>query len=95
MKKRWLLAGLALCLMGTLGSPANAKKEVWFERYDTNGDGLWNYDEFTAANEHYIVTHPSEVRVTTKELRHQFDDFDADHDGLVRVEEVRKYHTWD
>ena len=94
MKKQLLLAGLALCLIGTLASPANAKKEVWFERYDTNGDGLWDYNEFAAANEQYYVTHPNEVRITKTELRRDFDDFDTDHNGLVRVEEVRKFHTW-
>jgi Ca2+-binding EF-hand superfamily protein len=93
MKKGFLFALLALSLVGV---PANAREKiVWFDTYDTNHDGLWTYDEFAAANQQYILTHPSEVKITTKELRRQFDDLDTDHDGVVKIEQVRTYHTWE
>jgi len=94
MKKQLVFASLAWCLFGFTYVPANAD-EVWFKTYDTNGDGLWDYKEFCTANDGYCVKHPKEVRVTTKELRRQFDDLDTDHDGLVRTEEVKTYHTWE
>ncbi|PWU02375.1 MAG: hypothetical protein C5B53_01750 [Candidatus Melainabacteria bacterium] len=92
MKKGLLFALLAWCLAG---SSANAKEVVWFDTYDVNHDGLWSFDEFAAANQHYLLTHPKEVKITTKELHRQFDDWDADHAGVVKMEQVRTYHTWE
>lgn len=93
MKKGLVLALLAL---GLIAAPTIAKeKVVWFDTYDLNHDGLWDYNEFASANEHYIVAHPQTVKVTTKELHRQFDDWDMDHTGTVKVEQVRTYHDWD
>jgi Ca2+-binding EF-hand superfamily protein len=95
MKREIISTVACLGLFGVLQAPAVAKEVVWFQSYDTNGDGSWSYPEFVAANEHYYTVHPKEVRITTKELRHQFDDLDVDHDGLVRVDEVKTYHNWE
>ena len=93
MKKGLVFALLAL---GLIAAPAIAKEKiVWFDTYDVNHDGLWTYDEFAAANDHYILTHPKEVKITTKELHRQFDDWDVDHSGVVKIEQVKTYHTWE
>jgi len=93
MKKGLVFALLAL---GLIVAPANAKEKiVWFDTYDVNHDGCWNFDEFEAANQHYIVTHPTEVKITTKELYRQFDDLDVDHAAVAKIEQVKTYHTWE
>jgi Ca2+-binding EF-hand superfamily protein len=93
MKKQLIFAALAGCLFGNLQVSALAD-EVWFNSYDTDGDHYWTYPEFTKAHEHYVKIHPKTAVVTTTQLRKDFDDLDVDHDGKVKIEEVRTYHTW-
>lgn len=94
MNKKITLASLAWCLVATVGAPALAA-DVWFTKYDVNGDGLWDYSEFVKANDAYYVAHPQEVKVTTKVLRQKFDDLDVGHTGVIKVDSVRTFHTWD
>jgi hypothetical protein len=93
MRKQIALVALAWSLFGAVQLPASADT-VWFKTYDTNADGLWSYPEFVKAQEQYILVHPQATRVTTTELRRQFDGLDVDHSGFVKMEQVRTYHDW-
>lgn len=94
MKKQLALVALAWSIFGAMQLPAKADT-VWFKTYDTNADGLWSYPEYVQAQEHYVLLHPTATKVTTTELRHQFDDLDVDHSGFVKMEQVKTIHTWE
>jgi Ca2+-binding EF-hand superfamily protein len=53
-----------------------------------------SYPEFVEAQDHWVKVHPKEVTITRKELRRQFDDLDTDHDGYVKIEQIRTFHDW-
>jgi Ca2+-binding EF-hand superfamily protein len=91
MKKQMALMALTLISLSSLQLPALA--DVWFDRYDHDHDGKWNYNEFKAANQAYWRAHHEKV-LADRALRDEYKALDADHDGYVTVENVRTYHHW-
>lgn len=92
--KKLALASFAFVLFGAGQVPALADT-VWFKTYDVNHDGSWSYPEYVQAETHYYTTHPKVVRVTTEEMRRNFDTLDTGHTGTVKIEQVRTIHDWD
>lgn len=104
MKKRLvLLCALALSI-GSLQLPATAKHHgappnappppAWFDHYDHNHDGYWNWDEFRSAHYRWLEEHPGAEHWSEKELRRRYKELAKDHNGYVRWEEVQKVHPW-
>jgi Ca2+-binding EF-hand superfamily protein len=91
MKKQLALMALTLISVGSLQMPALA--DAWFDTWDHNHDGKWDYNEFRGANQEYWKAHHEKV-VADRELRNAYNRMDADHDGFVTVENVRTYHNW-
>ena len=85
-----LLSSMVLGIMAI--SPALA--DGWYEHHDHDHDGRWNYNEFRAANNNWYAHHAGEHRYNDRELRNQFNHYDADHDGFVTREQVQTFHTW-
>ena len=88
----------ALCLsimaMSSLQLPSMGD-DAWFNKYDRNHDGHWDYNEFQKAHTNWYHRHHEGPKVTSVELRKQFDSWDTDHHGWVTPDHVRSYHHWD
>jgi Ca2+-binding EF-hand superfamily protein len=91
MKKQLALVALSMIALGSLQLPALA--DPWFDRWDHDHDGKWDYNEFKAANRDYWRAHHEKV-LADRELRAAYKHLDADHDGYVTVEDVKTYHHW-
>ena len=93
MKKQ--LAIIAALYMGLVSvqSPALAD-DAWFNRYDHNHDGHWDWAEFKKAHYEWYKHHPGEKKWKEAELRAEFDRLGAAHHGWVAPDDVRTWHTW-
>jgi Ca2+-binding EF-hand superfamily protein len=91
MKKQFALLVLTLISLGSLQLPALA--DPWFDHWDRDHDGRWNYNDFRAANRAYWAAHHEHV-LADQALRRAYRELDHDHDGYVTVEDVRTYHHW-
>lgn len=67
----------------------------WFNRWDSNHDGYWNWREFHNANRYYYQHHPEGPAYGYWGLHRQFHDLDHDGDGRLRPDDVRGFHNWD
>jgi len=92
--KKLALASLILAMFGASQVPASADT-IWFKSYDVDHDGYWSYPEYVQAETHYYTTHPKVTRITTEEMRRNFDTLDSGHTGMVKVEQVRTIHDWE
>lgn len=68
--------------------------EVWYEKYDTDHDHHWSYNEFRDANLSYYKLHKDEKRLEDAQMRTEFDKMAIGHPGYVDVETVKTYHHW-
>jgi hypothetical protein len=92
MKRQLVLAALTLLAVGA--QTAARADDAWFNKYDHNHDGHWNYGEFKKAHYDYWKHHHDEKRWSDKELRAQWAQWDAEHHGYVTPEQVREFHHW-
>jgi Ca2+-binding EF-hand superfamily protein len=86
MKKGIFLTSLVALSLASIQGPALADHDGWFNKYDRDHDGRWNYDEFCA----YQKAHHKHL--SDREMREMYDRYDRDHDGYWRREEAHEYH---
>ncbi len=104
MKKRLILLFAITLSLGSLqlpvtarhhGAPPNAPPPpAWFNEYDHNHDGYWNWDEFRKAHYRWLETHPGSERCSEKELRRRYQELCKEHKGQLRWSEVQSFHPW-
>jgi hypothetical protein len=92
MKKYLALIALACVTLG--GFQSAQADDPWFNKWDHNHDGHWNYDEFRKAHEAYYRHHKDEKRWSDAELRAEFNRRAAAHAEWVAPEDVRDFHHW-
>ena len=93
MKRQFALIALAVIALGALHGPAIAG-DPWFDRYDHNRDGHWDYNEFKKAHNDYWKHHRDERRWNDAELRAEWDRRAGGHPGWVEPGNVRDFHHW-
>ena len=94
MKRQLTALVLFSMAFGTLQLPARADFNVTFGRYDRNHDRRWDYREFNDANRYYYQNHPDVQVISRRDMRHEFNRLDCNHDGYLQPTEVQTYHTW-
>jgi hypothetical protein len=86
---------IALACLAVLAFSTAAKADdPWFDKYDHNHDGHWNYNEFKRAHYDWWKAHRNEKRISDAELRAQYNSWDTAHHGWVDRDQVREYHHW-
>ena len=93
MKKQFALIALGWFALGSLQTPALAN-DPWFDKWDHNHDGHWNYVEFKRAHDDYWRHHRDEKRWNDAELRAEWDRRAAAHHEWVAAEDMRDFHHW-
>ena len=93
MKRQFTLIAMAWLAVGSLQVPALAD-DPWFDKWDHNHDGHWNYNEFQKAHSDYWRHHRDEKRLTDSELRAEWNRRAAAHHEWVEANEVRDFHHW-
>jgi Ca2+-binding EF-hand superfamily protein len=93
MKSKLLLASL-ICTSFAAMQQASFADNHWFDRCDRDGDGRWNYNEYSNSERLWIKEHPDAARVSERDMQRDFEKYDSDRDGFVKVEEVREHHPW-
>ena len=93
MKKR--LASTATIWVAILSflAPALAD-DPWFDKWDRDHDGHWNYEEFKRAHYDYWKHHQDEQHWKDAELRAEFNRRAAAHRQWVDAQEIRDFHHW-
>jgi len=66
----------------------------WFDRYDKNHDGHWDYSEFHRAHSEYWKRHQDEGPLTDEELRAEFGRRAYNPRGFVQKGGVKDFHNW-
>ncbi len=92
MKKYLLLLAASFITLGSL--QAAQADDAWFNRWDRNHDGHWDYNEFRKAHYQYWKLHHDEKRLSDAELRAEFDRRAAAHARYVEANDVRDFHHW-
>ena len=94
MKRQFTLIATALLTLGSLQGPAIAD-EPWFDKWDHNHDGHWDYNEFKRAHGNYWKHHKKdEHRLSEAELRTEWERRAAAHHTWVESKDVRDFHHW-
>jgi hypothetical protein len=92
MKKYLLLLAAAFISLGSL--QAAQADDPWFNKYDHDHDGHWNWNEFQRAHNQYWKSHRDEKRMNDAELRAEFNRRAANHAHWVEANDVRDFHHW-
>lgn len=66
----------------------------WFNKYDTNHDGHWDYAEFRKANNEYSRRHLDRNPLSDEELRAEFGRRADNPRGWVHETGVKDFQNW-
>jgi hypothetical protein len=85
-----VLLALIACSITTLPSFAGD----WYDKYDKNHDGRWDYKEFRRAHNEYWKRHQDESPLRDEELRAEFGRRAYNPNGFVHRSGVKDFHNW-
>jgi hypothetical protein len=85
---RKAIIGMSLLAVACLQLPASAAP--WFDRWDNNHDGYWNYEEYRAAQMNWCRHH--HIKCDEARLRAEFGGMS--HNGRVVPADAWNAHPW-
>jgi len=86
------ITGISLLAIACLSLQIPAQAYPWFDRWDANRDGYWNWNEYRAAQMDWCRHH--HIRCDEARLRAEFGQLDHDRDGRVLPAEAMGLHSW-
>jgi hypothetical protein len=91
MKRRLTLLSAIFLALGATVQPSLAH-DPWFDRWDHDHNGAWNYSEYAAAQRDWAYRHHYNPWAEAR-MRAEFSHWDRDHNRALRAEEAAAWHS--